>query len=379
MTPPHPTLNDVELQAALLEQAFTIPSAWYTEPFFHDLDAADVFPKTWQYVGSTGRIAKPGDYVAAMVGRHSVFVVRQKDGGIRAFFNVCKHRGGPLVMDECGSGTMLQCKYHGWTYRLDGSLRGVPRFDRTELFDKRDFGLVPLHVSEWHGLLFVRATNEGPPINEVLDGIGRRIAPLNLERFRYYKSVSYDVACNWKVYVDNYLEGYHLPLVHPELCNALDFSEYRTELSRYYSLQVSPMQGASDYGATGDAGGDAFYYFVYPNFMMNILPGRMQTNTILPLLADRCRVVFDYYYPESEVVGDPDGLAVRAAADHEFSDRVQQEDIEICEYVQRGLESPAYDKGRFSVETEAGVHHFQALLKESYRSGLQRRHTDDNR
>jgi choline monooxygenase len=310
--------------------------------------------------------------LVAKVGTARVFVIRQKDGSVSAFYNVCKHRGGPLVMEECGSGTMLQCKYHGWTYRLDGSLRGVPRFDRTELFDKKDFGLTPLEVSEWQGLLFVRASAGGPGLDECLEGIKDRISPMSIREMAFHGSVSYDVACNWKVYVDNYLEGYHLPLVHPELCNALDYSGYVTEVYRYHSLQCSPMLSSSHYANPVQEGESAFYYFVYPNFMMNILPGRMQTNLVLPVAPGKCRVVFDYYYPQSEIESDAGSFHARVAADYDFSDRVQQEDIEICEHVQHGLESPAYDRGRFSAETEAGVHHFQSLVKESYRSFVNR-------
>ena len=368
----HPTLTDGLLAPEPLERADTIPSAWYTDAFFHTFDQHAVFASTWQYAGAASRLTTPGDYLTATVGRSSAIVVQQQSGTPQAFYNVCKHRGGPLAMDACGSSRMLQCKYHGWTYRLDGSLRGVPRFNRTELFDKRDFGLTPLETSDWEGLLFVRAEGGGPALSSAMKGIAERIHPMRLTDMRFYQRITYDIACNWKVYVDNFLEGYHLPLVHPELCDAIDYSGYVTETAAHYSLQHSPMLGASAYGNAQSAGGNAWYYFVFPNFMMNILPGRMQTNIVLPLAPDRCRVLFDYYYPAEEMRDDPDGLAVRAGADHDFSHRVQLEDIEICEFVQRGLESPAYDRGRFSAETEAGVHHFQDLLKAAYRSRLSR-------
>ncbi len=362
-------LSEEYLEQQSLETAYTIPSEWYTDPEFHTIDLAHVFSTTWQYVGAASRIASAGDYLVATVGKTPVLAVRQKSGEIAAFYNVCKHRGGPLAMDECGSSTMLQCKYHGWTYQLDGSLRGVPRFNRTELFDKKDFGLTRLEVAQWQGLVFIRASAGGPSIDNCFEGIAERIAPADLGAMKFHGRVSYDLACNWKVYVDNYLEGYHVPLVHPELCDAIDYSEYVTEVHTYHSLQCSPMLAAGDYGNAETVGGEALYYFVYPNFMLNILPGRLQTNVVVPLAPDRCRVLFNYYYPQQEFETDLGGLNKRAQTDYEFSDRVQQEDIEICEHVQLGLESPAYDRGRFSAETEAGVHHFQSLLKESYRNG----------
>jgi choline monooxygenase len=256
---------------------------------------------------------------------------------------------------------MLQCKSHGWTYRLDGSLRGVPRFGHSDLFDKRDFGLTPVEVAETMGLVFVRLEPGGPGLAEALDGIEERIAPMDLASLRFHTRVEYRVACDWKAYVDNYLEGYHLPLVHPELCDVLDAAAYRTETFPHYNLQHSPLREgeANVYGGAEDA---AFYYWLFPNTMLNILPGRLQTNAVLPDGPGRCRVVFDYHYAEAD--------RQRAEADLAFSDRVQAEDIAICEHVQRGLASRGYDRGRFSPAQEVGVHHFQELLKRAYRDGL---------
>ncbi len=295
------------------------------------------------------------------VAENPVVIVRDKSGGLRAFYNVCKHRGGPLATEAC-SAKMLQCKYHGWTYQLDGSLRGVPRFDRTELFDKKDYGLIPVHVETWEGMLFVNLADDPPPLETVLDGIPKRIAPIRLSEMMYHTQVVYEVACNWKVYIDNYLEGYHLPYVHPELCNLLDVKAYTTETFDQYSLQYSPLsEGDNLYQQSGGA---AYYYFVFPNFMMNILPGRLQTNRVVPVTASTCRVVFDYYYENPATMGKV------IADDLAYSDHVQEEDITICEHVQLGLASKGYDRGRFSVECEAGVHHFQALLKAAYKRAV---------
>ncbi|HLA64616.1 MAG TPA: aromatic ring-hydroxylating dioxygenase subunit alpha [Rhodothermales bacterium] len=361
--PPLDLLPPESLAVRPLAQAETIPSAWYTDPRVHAFERGAVFARTWQYAAHVSQLDRPGSYVTAEAAGESLILVRGRDGTVRAFYNVCRHRGGPLAMDACGHARMLQCKYHGWTYTLDGILRGVPRFDRTELFDKADYGLVPVEVAEWEGLLFVRLEGgEGPGLEEALAGIRERIAPQRLGALRFHRRDTYDVACNWKAYVDNYLEGYHIPLVHPELCRVLDYRAYVTETFPRYSLQHSPLR--DDDGRYGD--GDAFYYFVFPNTMLNVLPGRLQVNTVLPLAADRCRVVFDYCYLDPEAPG----TAERIAADVAFSDLVQQEDVEICEHVQRGLASRGYDLGRFSPECEEGVYHFQTLVKEAYRGML---------
>jgi choline monooxygenase len=257
---------------------------------------------------------------------------------------------------------MLQCKYHGWTYKLDGSLRGVPRFDRVDLFDKKDYGLIPVEIDFWEGLIFARLAKGDKTLNSLFKGIAERISPNNLHEKKFYTRVKYEVKCNWKPYVDNYLEGYHLPYVHPELCVILDIKEYITETAEYHSLQRSLTKELGEFYKND---GSVFYYFIYPNFMLNILPGRLQTNVVLPLEKNKSLVIFDYLY--DDISEKAEG---KIKTDIDYSDKVQHEDIQICEHVQKGLESKAYHKGRFSVECEAGVHHFQTLLKKSYKAHL---------
>jgi choline monooxygenase len=344
-----------------LERAETIPSSWYTDPEIYDLEKECVFAKTWQGVGHLGQVQRPGDFFLANIVGNPIIVVRGKDEQLRAFYNVCRHRGGPLAMKE-GNGAVLQCQYHGWTYSLDGSLRGVPHFDRVELFDRKDFGLMSVDVDSWEGLVFVRLTTTEVPLSTYFEGIVERIAPIRLQSKTFSRRVEYRLNCNWKVYMDNYLEGYHVPYVHPELCKLYDYRNYVTEGHRYYSLQHSPLSGEENIYTKGE--GEAYYYCVFPNFMLNILPGRLQTNLVLPLAHNQTLVVFQYYYDD---VNSPSAQKM-IEDDVEYSERVQQEDIEICEQVQKGLESRAYDRGRFSVKFEEGVYRFQTLLKKTYQS-----------
>ncbi|MBI1807664.1 MAG: Rieske 2Fe-2S domain-containing protein [Ignavibacteria bacterium] len=352
-----------------IERSETIPSRLYTEPRYHDFDKQHLFPETWQYVGHVSRVQNHGDYLAGTVADNPVIIVRGKDNLLRAFFNVCRHRGGPLAIDDHGSCNALQCKYHGWTYLLDGSLRGVPQFDRVELFDRKDYGLIPVQLEIWDGLIFVNLSKRkanSPTLQSVVNGISERIAPRRLADTKFFRRINYEVRCNWKVYVDNYLEGYHLPYVHPELCTLLDYQNYITEIFEYYSLQHSPLTGTDT--LYGKDGGAALYYFIFPNFMLNILPGRLQTNLVVPLSHNTTRVIFDYYYDD---ITSPHARKM-AEEDIKYSDHVQHEDMQICEHVQQGLESMAYDKGRFSVEMERGVYHFQCLLKKAYRAIMDR-------
>jgi choline monooxygenase len=360
-----PRVKASDLRVRPLARAETIPSAWYTDPEFHALDRDAIFATAWQQVADVHQLQSSGDHVVTDVAGEPIIVVRGKDGALRAFYNVCRHRGGPLAMKD-GSADMLICNYHGWTYQLDGMLRGVPHFNRVELFDKRDYGLTPLRVAEWEGLVFVSLAERPQPLETSVRGIRERIAPTRIGQLRFARRIAYDVQANWKVYVDNYLEGYHVPYVHPELYKLYDYEGYVTEVHDRYSVQVGPLTGGSNVYTGG--GGEALYYQIFPNLMLNVVPGRLQSNVVIPLAADRCKVIFRYYYDD---VASP-AARERIEADIAFSDKVQQEDAEICERVQKGLGSRAYDRGRFSVRFEEGVYHFQALLKSAYRAWLKR-------
>jgi choline monooxygenase len=223
-------------------------------------------------------------------------------------------------------------------------------------FDPRGIRLPALQHAEWLGLVFVTLAPDPVPFAEVVAGIAERITPADFAPMRHVHSRHYDVACNWKVYVDNYVEGYHLPYVHPGLTQALDYRSYHTETARWHSLQHSPV--APDGAAYGE--GHAWYYYVYPNTMLNVMPGRLQANRVLPLTPDRCRVEFHYYYlPDEEA-------QARIAADLAFTDRVQQEDGAVCEQVQRGLASGFYEPGRLCPRHEGAVAHFHRLLLADY-------------
>jgi choline monooxygenase len=357
-----PPMSPADLTVEPVTRSDTIPSSWYVDPAFHAVDRDAVFARAWQNVGSADQVREPGQFIVGRVADNPVIVVRGQEGELRAFYNVCRHRGGPLALCD-GQSKSLRCQYHGWTYLLDGSLRGVPKMDRSELFDKKDFGLTPIAVDTWEDQVFVHLGKSPAPVAEHLAGITERIAPIRIGGLRLAKRVDYEVACNWKVYVDNFLEGYHVPFVHPELVSLFEFSQYRTEIFTNYNLQWTPLDATTSSPYTGNGqGGQAFYYWVWPNYMLNILPGRLQTNVVEPLGHDRCRVVFRYFLPDPS---DKEAMA-RLEADHAYSDKVQEEDREICERVQQGLGSRAYDKGRFSPEMEEGVWHFQSLLKGAY-------------
>jgi len=355
-------INKSDLDQKPIERAETIPSEWYYDPDIEKTEMDLIFKKEWQLVAHVSQLPNPGDSICTQIGGEPILIVHDEENQFKAFFNVCKHRGGPLDVKR-GNKTVLQCQYHGWTYLADGSLRGVPQFNKVELFDKKDFGLKPAAMEIWQGLIFISVAEQPRDFSSVLAGVKERISPIDLSKFRYHQTTEYIIQCNWKLYADNYLEGYHIPIVHPELAKMLDYRNYVTEAEEFYSLQYSPFSKNSSDNIYKSENGQAFYYFIYPNYMLNILPGRLQTNIIEPIDPETCRVLFHYYYEDPERAK-KEGIIKN---DLEYSEVIQQEDIEICEAVQRGLHSSAYDKGRFSVERELGVYHFQSLLKKSFR------------
>ena len=352
-------LSPEPLAAQDLGHARALPARVYTDPASAALDARAVFARSWQLVGQVSRLQGVGDHLVTDIAGLPVLVVRSDADRIRAFHNVCRHRAGPLARCDGLGAKSLRCKYHGWTYGLDGVLRSAPEMKDAQDFNPGDIRLPELRVRVWQGLVFV-AAGEAPDFDEFVAGIDARLGPANdLSGYRFHHRSRYEVACNWKVYVDNYLEGYHVPHVHPGLNRLLDYRSYVTECARWYSFQFSPLESAPDlYGS-----GEALYYFLYPNTMLNILPGRLQTNRVLPLGADRCLVEFDFFYAARA-----DDDAARRAADLAFSDEVQVEDVTICEEVQRGLASGSYEAGRLNPLRENAVHHFQELLRAAYRN-----------
>jgi choline monooxygenase len=352
------------------EHALALPARCYVEAAFGEIERDTVFARGWQLVAHAGQVEHPGDHVVAEICGVPLLIVRGEPeasaprGRLRALHNVCRHRAGPLATCDGRAAKSLVCRYHGWSYALDGQLRGAPEMHDAVDFDLGAVRLPEARVAEWQGLVFAALDVGGKGVVEfaqTVAGIDDELAQ-PLSNVVFDRRVSYEMRCNWKVYVDNYLEGYHLPRVHPALNRLLDYRSYRTELARWNSLQWSPLDTAKGpYRAdgAGDETAVARYWWIWPNTMLNVLPGRLQTNRVVPLAPQRCRVDFDYYYP-----ADADSAA--RAGDLAFADEVQAEDIAICEAVQRGLASGSYVAGRLNPTRETGVWQFHELLRSAY-------------
>ena len=353
---------------APLSQASTIPAAWYVDFRIAELERLSVFSKTWQLVARTDQVKTPGQFVRATVAGEPIVVVRGNDGILRAFYNVCRHHAAAVVTEPCGQATLLHCPYHGWNYGLDGSLKGMPEFEGVENFERAQNGLVPVRVESWECFVFVNLDDHAIPLAEFLGGLVRRIAPLGISKLHYFDRRTYNISCNWKVFVDNYLDGgYHVPHLHKGLNSVLDYKQYTIENEDRYCLQSSPMVVSGEDAATGAArkGDRAWYFWQHPNLMINCYEGYMDTNVVIPVDVDHCTVIFDFYFPDiSEASREYNEQSVIVG------NQVQEEDLGICEDVQRGLKSRAYRAGRLSVRREAGEQLFHRLLAGDLRRGL---------
>jgi choline monooxygenase len=339
-----------------LDRASTIPNSWYTAPEVYEREREAVFARTWQMIGRREQVALAGQFLTADIAGEAVLVIRGEDGILRAFFNICRHRAARLCPDECGTVTKLRCRYHGWTYDLSGRLRGVPEFDGVENFTREENGLPPVAVAEWGPFVWVHLTPPREPLEAYLGPL-----PVWAEEtevftgLKWHSRKSYDLACNWKVYADNYLDGgYHVNTVHPALADALDYREYRTTCDGNTVIQSAPTRSTTG-SAAQTRTGTAAYWWLYPNFMLNAYAGILDTNLVLPLGTDRCRVIFDFYFSDSL----SEDLKRQSI---EVAEQVQAEDIGVCEEVQRNLHSRYYTTGRYSVKRENGGHYFHQKL-----------------
>jgi choline monooxygenase len=349
---------------APLDRAWTIPGDWYTDPRVAELERRTVFSRSWQLVGRTAQVAEPGQYLTGEVAGEPIVVVRGNDGVLRGFFNVCRHHAAAVMTAPCGKADRLRCPYHGWTYDLEGKLRGVPEFDGVRDFDRP--GLAPLAVATWQQFVFVHLDPDPPSIERWLGELVPQVAPLGIDTLQFCERREYTLACNWKVFVDNYLDGgYHVPHLHEGLASILSHKDYTIENFERFCLQASPIDERG--GETMTAAvrkGHALYYWIYPNLMLNWYQGYLDTNLVIPLGIDRVKVIFEFYFDDVS-----DARMEENRHSMNVSERIQDEDHAICESVQRGLASRAYRAGRLSVRREAGENLFHRLLAKDLRAG----------
>ena len=352
-------------------KAWTLPSPLYTSAEVFAAEKERIFSRTWQVVGHHGQVSTPGDYFTTELAGEPLLIVRGAGGELRGFYNVCRHRAGPPA-EGCGSRKIFRCGYHGWTYGLDGSLISATEIEGVEGFRPEDFSLAPVRTEEWFNFVFVNLNPEAVPLRESLRVLEKQADKFPFASMKLFERRTYEMKCNWKTYVDNYLEGYHLPSVHPGLNRELDFNAYVVEPYARHVRQFSPIRGAQPGDATPrryqQAAEDLTtdYFWIFPNWMLNCYPDNISLNIVLPLDPERSLAIFEWYLPEKDH-GSP-----AAKASVEFSHQIQIEDVGICEVVQKNLHSRSYSRGRFSVKQEKGVHAFHRMYAEMMTSATGR-------
>ena len=356
---------------AQLQEGLTLPSSWYSDPAVLRLEQERIFRRSWQYVGVGADVAEPGQFLTARVGEVPVVVIRGRDRELRAFVNVCRHRGHEVV-SGCGRRETLQCPYHAWTYGLDGSLRSAPRADREPGFDAAGLGLLPVLVDTWGPLVFVNPDPAAAPLPETLGELPRIVRERGLDpaelEFRG-RSREWVIEANWKLVVENYLECYHCPVAHKSFSRLIDVDPdaYALATARWSSSQFGPVhdQAAAGNGRDlpyvphGPIRSSQFHY-VWPNWTLNTFPGPANLRVLVfePDGPERTRTYVDGFWAP----GTPDAVIAEIT---EFGAVVGQEDVELVESVHRGLRCGAVDQGRLLLGSERLLQHFQLLVHDA--------------
>jgi phenylpropionate dioxygenase-like ring-hydroxylating dioxygenase large terminal subunit len=347
-----------------LAQGYTLPASWYTDLSVFTLEKQRIFAHSWQYAGLSETLAGPGAFFTCRAGDVPILVLRDENDSLRAFINVCRHRGSELVLAEHGCRRSIQCHYHAWTYDLDGTLRAAPGSRLEPAFDSARFSLLPAKVDTWGPFVFVNPDEHAPPLRLLLGELPELVAGTGIRLDALHRRVvkTYDIAANWKVVVDNYLECYHCPVAHPSFSDLIDPAGYQVTEYEHFSVQTGSVKESArrGKGVGFDTRGEVeegFYAYLWPNFTINIYPGpgNVSLNLFIPLATDRTRAIFEYCFADTVSGEDVESF-------DRFIDQVQREDSVLCESVQRGLSSGYFMQGKLMLSRESALRHFQRLV-----------------
>ncbi len=345
----------------------------YVDPDGMATEQRAIFARSWQLAGHIADVAAPGRYLTVQVGNESALVVRGEDGELRAFRNVCRHRASRLREGRGDCGKALRCPYHGWTYRTNGQLIGVPEGRGFPGLDKKQLGLMPAGVETFAGLVFVNLDVDARPLADGLEGLGNRLAPYGLEKLERFSESTHSQPANWKIVADNYLEGYHVPIAHPSLMRLLDYQRYTVEvgdgyvffeaplrekpsgnrLERVYQRMVRPMPGL------GAADKRVWRYaYIWPNTTIDLYPDQVTTWQINPRGIAATHDVWTCYRAAKPTA------TMRAVQrlNHRLNVEVADEDADLVARVQAGMATTGWTPGPFG-EREAAVAWFAAHVR----------------
>jgi phenylpropionate dioxygenase-like ring-hydroxylating dioxygenase large terminal subunit len=340
----------------------TLPWSWYADPEVLRREGERIFAHAWQYAGHSGQLAEDASYFAGVAGQIPVVVTRARGEQLRAFLNICRHRGHVVATGE-GTRETLQCPYHAWTYGLDGALRAAPRADREPGFDFDELGLQEIRVDAWGPFLFVNPDSAAAPLAEALGDVPSRLAEIvDVDALEFRFRTEFVLEANWKIACENFLECYHCAVAHPGFTAAVDVSldSYRLEAAGLTSSQLGPLRENGDsFLAHGELPRSQFH-FVWPNFGINVFPGQpnLSCGPILPIGPERTARFLDYFFAPGVDQAWIDELMA-------FDDQIGREDTALVEGVQRGVRSGMVAEGRLLTESEQLVAHFQRLCAQA--------------
>src|SRR5262245_22377088 len=356
-----------DLGAALAAGA-TLPADWYADPAIQRLEGERIFARTWQYAGRADRVEGSGDFFTCFAGQIPIVVVRDREGVLRGFVNVCRHRGHLIAQGE-GNRNALQCPYHAWTYDLDGTLRKAPRSEREPDFDKDGFSMLPVAIEAWGPLVFVNPDPDAGPLADALGPVPDHIAEsgLDVDRLRFRVRNEWEIECDWKVAVENYIECYHCSVPHTGVSKVIDVApdEYLYEADALALMQLAhvretPKRNGRPAYLEGEEVMKPQYHLLFPNFTLNIDPGpgNMSVDVTRPAGPGRCTGSTEYFFYEE--VSDEDAAEMMA-----FANQVGAEDASLVASVQVGLSSGMIPHGRLLPSSEVLIQHFQRLVHEA--------------
>ena len=348
-----------------IAKAKTIDTRFYKSEVYLGLSKEKIFIPSWQFIGDTDMVGEPGSVFPFVLLENYVteplVLTKNSEGKLSCMSNVCTHRGNLLCYDACKL-KQITCKYHGRQFSLDGKFVSMPQFKEVENFPTEEDNLHQLELFQWGKLLF---TSLAPvtPAKDIFADMMNRMSWFDMNKLKYRADLSkdYKVKASWALYCENYLEGFHIPFVHADLNAVLDFGGYTTELFKYSNLQIGIAKSgeeAFDIPSTSPDHGKniaAFYFWVFPNMMFNFYPWGLSINVIKPVDVSETKVSFYTYVLDESKLNSGAGSGL---------DKVEAEDEEIVQNVQRGIYSRFYKHGRYSVTHEKGTHHFHSLLAE---------------
>ena len=348
----------------------TLPYRWYSDPHVEEVERELIFRRHWQYAGHLGELPEPGSFFPTRAGRLPILVVRDREDELRAFINVCRHRGAVLVHEPTQRGT-IQCPYHAWTYGLDGCLRAAPR-SRTETgFDAEGLGLVPVAVDTWGPFVFINPDTDAGPLSDALGDLPEVVAAngLDVDVLRFHTRVPYTIDANWKIGIENYLECYHCQINHPDLMHVIEEDRLTFEVSGLRMSQFAPphpdaLSGRAAYDARGPIE-RAQFHLLFPTLKFNTYPGRpnLSIGPMWPDAPAQASAWLDYFFAEGE---DPEWVD----AVFTFDDQVGLEDRDLVRAVQQGAGSGALAGGRLLADSEVLIAAFQGMMRERIADAL---------